>query len=197
MEQNNKINIIDKGSKSKSKVRLSTNDIIMCGLFAGITAILSQISIPLPFTTVPLTMQIFAVALCGLILGPKNGFISQIIYILMGSIGMPVFAEMTAGINIIIGPTGGFILGFPLMALVIGYFSNKFRKRRFIIIGMIIGLIIDYLIGTMMFTFITKMTFTQGLMACVIPFIPIDLIKIGLASLVGITVYKRINIGAR
>lgn len=178
-------------------MKLKTREIIMCGLFAGVTSILSQIFIPIPFTTVPLTMQIFAVALSGLILGAKNGFISQLIYILMGAIGMPVFAQMTGGINIIMGPTGGFILGFPIMALVIGYFSRKFKSTIGVIIGMVIGLSIDYLIGTMMFTFITKMTFTQGLMACVIPFIPIDLIKIGLATLVGSTISKRVRIEAK
>lgn len=178
-------------------MKLNTREIIMCGLFAGITSILSQISIPIPFTTVPLTMQIFAVALSGLILGAKNGFISQLIYILIGIIGMPVFAQMTGGINIVMGPTGGFILGFPIMALVIGYFSEKFKKTIYIVIGMILGLSIDYLIGTIMFTSITNMTFTQGIMACVIPFIPIDLIKIGLATFVGSTVSKRVKVEAR
>lgn len=175
-------------------MKLSTREIIMCGLFAGITSILSQISIPLPFTTVPLTMQIFAVSISGLILGPKNGFISQLIYILMGAIGMPVFAQMTGGINIVIGPTGGFILGFPIMALIIGYFSYKFKNTKYTILGMILGLSLDYLIGTMMFTFITKMTFTQGIIACVLPFIPIDLIKIGLAVAVGTSISKRVRI---
>ncbi|MEG1310539.1 MAG: biotin transporter BioY [Romboutsia sp.] len=178
-------------------MKLSTKEIIICGLFAAITSILSQISIPLPFTTVPLTMQVFAVAISGIILGAKKGFISQTIYILMGAIGIPVFAEMTAGIGIVIGPTGGFILGFPLMSLIIGYFTEKFKKNTYIGIGMLLGLIIDYIIGTIMFSFITKVTFIQGIIVCVVPFILADLIKLSLAIFLGISISKRINKGIK
>ncbi len=69
-------------------MNLKTQNIIICGLFTSITAVLSQISIPLPFTTIPLTMQIFAVSLTGLILGSKKGFISILIYLLLGAIGV-------------------------------------------------------------------------------------------------------------
>lgn len=178
-------------------MKLSTKDMIICGIFASITAILSQISIPLPFTTVPLTMQVFAVALSGIILGTKKGFISQIIYILIGAIGMPVFAQMSGGMGVIVGPTGGFILGFPFMALVIGYFSEKFKSSLYIIVGMIIGLIIDYTIGTLMFSSVTNMDLNKSLMACVIPFIPVDLLKVGMATVAGVSVSKRVKVGAK
>lgn len=178
-------------------MKLSTKDMIVCGIFASITAILSQISIPLPFTTVPLTMQVFAVALSGVILGAKKGFISQIIYIIIGAIGMPVFAQMNGGIGAIVGPTGGFILGFPFMSLVIGYFSEKFKSHLYIVVGMLIGLVIDYAIGTLMFSSVMKMSIDKSLMACVIPFIPVDLLKIGLATMVGVSVTKRVGVGIK
>lgn len=177
-------------------MKLNTKEITICALFSAITALLSQISIPIPFTTVPLTMQVFAVAISGVLLGAKKGFISQLIYMLMGSIGLPVFAQMSGGLSIVLGPTGGFILGFPLMALVIGYFSKKYNKTIYILIGMIIGIIIDYLIGTILFVFVTKSTFMQGLMMCVVPFIVVDLIKIGLATVIGITLSKRLKLEA-
>ncbi len=178
-------------------MKLNTKEITVCALFAAITSILAQISIPIPFTTVPLTMQVFAIALSGVVLGAKKGFISQFIYILMGGIGLPIFAQMTGGLSIIMGPTGGFILGFPLMALIIGYFSKKYNKAVYILIGMILGLVIDYLIGILMFSFITKSTFIQGLMMCVVPFIPVDLIKISLATVIGINLSKRLKIEAK
>ncbi|RDY25225.1 biotin transporter BioY [Romboutsia weinsteinii] len=176
------------------KRKLSTKDLIMCSIFASIAAILSQISIPLPFTTVPLTMQLFAVALSGLVLGAKRGFISQIIYILIGAVGMPVFAQMTGGLNIMVGPTGGFIIGFPFMVYIIGYFRERFESNIMTVIGLIIGLIIDYLIGTLMFCFITKMTFMQGIMACVAPFVIVDFIKLGLAMVLGNRLIKRVGV---
>lgn len=176
-------------------MKLSTRDLIMCSIFASITAILSQISIPIPLTSVPLTMQLFAVALTGIILGGKKAFISQIIYILIGAIGMPVFAQMTGGLSIIVGPTGGFIIGFPIMAFIIGYAYEKFKNPVQKIIFLLIGLLIDYSVGTIMFCSITKMTLLQGIMACVAPFIIVDIVKLGLAVIVGSSVVKRARVG--
>ncbi|MGL6104991.1 biotin transporter BioY [Romboutsia sp.] len=178
-------------------MKMSTKELIICGLFASITSILAQISIPLPFTTVPLTMQVFAVALCGLILGPKLGFISQVIYILIGAIGMPVFAQMSGGISSIIGRTGGFILSFPIVALVVGYFSKKYSSLPMIVVGMILGLITSYTIGTLQFTLIMKVSFIEGLTLCVIPFVLVDLMKIGLATIIGVSVSKRVGMGMK
>ena len=79
-------------------MKLKTKELVICSIFASLTAILTQISIPLP--AVPLTMQVFAVALCGLVLGKRLGFISQIIYVLLGTIGLPVFAQFSGGYNI-------------------------------------------------------------------------------------------------
>ena len=176
-------------------MKLSTKDLILCGIFASITAILSQISIPLPFTTVPLTMQTFAVGLTGVILGAKRGFISQLIYVLVGAGGLPVFAQMTGGMGLVLGPTGGYILGFPLMALIVGYFKDKFDSKIAIIFGMILGLLVDYTLGTAMFIFITKMTVVQALLACVVPFIPLDLVKVVFVSVIGTTLSKRLYLG--
>lgn len=176
-------------------MKLKTKEIIVCGLFASITAVLSQISIPLPFTTVPLTMQVFAVILCGMLLGPKLGFISQLIYVLIGAIGMPVFAQMMGGFGIVIGPTGGFILSFPLVALITGYFSRNYNTKLFIIVGMLLGLVTSYLIGTAQFCLITKMSLISGLTACVAPFIVVDILKIALVCMIGFSIRKRIKLG--
>lgn len=173
-------------------MKLTTRDLILCGIFASITAILSQISIPLPFTTVPLTMQTFAVGLTGVILGARKGFTSQLIYVLVGAVGLPVFAQMTGGMGIVLGPTGGYILGFPVMAFVIGYFKDKFDSQIAIIFGMILGLLIDYSLGTTMFILITKMTLMQALAYCVIPFIPLDLVKVVFVTILGTTLSKRL-----
>nr|WP_317332976.1 biotin transporter BioY [uncultured Romboutsia sp.] len=174
-------------------MKLKTNELVICALFASLTAILTQISIPLP--VVPLTMQIFAVALCGLVLGKRLGFISQIIYVLLGAIGLPVFAQFRGGLGIILGPTGGFILSFPIIAFVVGYFSEKFKSIVGIMFGMICSLLISYIIGTLQFCLVTNSDFIKGLTICVVPFIIVDITKLSFATVVGKHILKRVNFG--
>ena len=178
-------------------MNLKTQNIVICGLFAAITAVLAQISIPLPFTTVPLTMQIFAVALTGLLLGSKRGFVAILIYVLLGAIGLPVFAQMSGGLGVLLGPTGGFLLGCPFMAFVIGYISERTSSKLYILLSMVLGLGVVYITGTIMYSVVTNSTIKDSIMYCVVPFVVVDLIKLFLATSVGVLVSKRVNIGAK
>ena len=173
-------------------MKLSTRQIILCGLFAALISILAQISIPLPFTTVPFTLQIFGIAITGLILGSKCGFISTLIYLILGAIGIPLFANFAGGISVLFGPTGGFLLGYPLMAFIIGYAKEKFNSNFITCLSMILGLAIVYTLGTIMFSFITGNTILQSLIYCVVPFIAVDILKLILAYIIGETVCKRV-----
>ena len=173
-------------------MKLSTKEIILCALFAAIISILAQISIPLPFTTVPLTMLIFAVSVTGLILGAKLGTISVLIYLLIGGIGIPVFAQFSGGIGVLFGPTGGYLLGLPLMVYIIGFSKDKFSHNTVIFLSLILGLISVYITGTLMFAAITGNTIYQSILYCVLPFILVDLIKLALAFIIGSTVSKRV-----
>ncbi len=166
---------------------MKTRDIVLCGLFAVLIAVMAQIAIPLP-GGVPFSLQVMAVAMTGIILGPKRGIISVIIYILMGAIGLPVFANFSGGLSIIAGPTGGFILSFPIMALVAGLFSKKSNNIFFIFLGVAIGATINYLVGTVQFMLITKSSFMYSLTVCVVPFVIFDAFKWGLASLIGVRI---------
>lgn len=103
-------------------MKLSTKELVICSIFASITAILAQISIPIPFTTVQLTMQMFSVMICGILLGSRLGFLSQVIYLSLGLIGIPVFSQMGGGIGVLVGPTGGFLISFPIVSFIVGYF---------------------------------------------------------------------------
>ena len=178
-------------------MNLKTQNIVICGLFAAITAVLAQISIPLPFTTVPLTMQIFAVALTGLLLGSKRGFVAILIYVLLGAIGLPVFAQMSGGLGVLLGPTGGFLLGCPFMAFVIGYISERTSSKLYILLSMVLGLVVVYITGTIMYSVVTNSTIKDSIMYCVVPFVVVDLIKLFLATSVGVLVSKRVNIGVK
>lgn len=101
------------------KSRMSTRDIVLIGMFAALLAAFSQISLPMP-TGVPITIQAFGVALVGVVLGWKRALFSTIVYILLGAVGLPVFANFQGGLRVITGLTGGYILAWPVMAALCG-----------------------------------------------------------------------------
>jgi len=122
--------------KSSNRNRNVTLNLVMTGMFSALLIVLSQLSIPSP-TGVPITLQTFAVAITGVILGWKFGLVSTLIYILLGIAGLPVFANFKAGLQAIVGPTGGFIYGFILMVILCGIGA----KRKNILVGILIGII--------------------------------------------------------
>ncbi|MDD6796461.1 MAG: biotin transporter BioY [Clostridiaceae bacterium] len=140
----------------------------------AILAVCSQISIPLFFTPVPITLQTFAIILISIILG-KPGVISVLIYTLLGALGAPVFANFSGGFNSIAGPSGGYILGFILMSMIISSYNHQ-KKNIFLFIIAYIGLIIDYLFGTIQLKIYTGLSFYEAIAAGVLPFIIKDII---------------------
>lgn len=165
-------------------MKIKTLNIVYCAIFAAITSILAQISIPLP-GGVPLTLQTFAVSLAGIILGSKNGFMSMLVYVLLGAIGLPVFAEFSGGIAPIIGPTGGFILSFPIMSFIIGLVCERTNNKIFIFLGTLLGSIPNYLIGALQFSLVTNSSIYESFLVSVLPFILVGIIKAILATIIG------------
>ncbi|MEM1485887.1 biotin transporter BioY [Oscillospiraceae bacterium PP1C4] len=166
------------------KERISTRDLCLIGLFTAIICVLGQISIPMPYG-VPMTMQTFVIPLAGVILGHKKGTFSVLIYVLLGAIGVPVFAGFKCGIGIVFGPTGGFILSFPLMALLAGIGAQK-NNKIWLWSGLAFGSIVNFLCGMIMFSLNTGKSFTTAFVACVLPFIPTAIIKIILVGVIGV-----------
>ncbi|MEN4017945.1 MAG: biotin transporter BioY [Methanobacterium sp.] len=107
-----------------------TNKVILAFFMACITGICAQIIIPLPWTPVPVTGQTFAVLMAGVVLGRYWGGMSQVMYVAIGLAGVPWFAGMTGGYNIIFGATTGYLIGFILTALFLGHFTDKYIKAR-------------------------------------------------------------------
>lgn len=165
---------------SKSK----TYDLVYIGVFAVLMAVCSWISIP---TAVPFTLQTFGVFMAVGVLGGKKGTASVGLYLLLGVLGVPVFAGMTGGIGVLLGTTGGYIIGFFFSALVMWVMEKLPGKRSVIqVISMIIGLLVCYTFGTLWFMMVyMKNQGVVGLMTvlgwCVIPFIIPDILKIVLA----------------
>ena len=178
-----------------NKTSLSTKDIAYIAVFAAVIAICSWISIP---TTVPFTLQTFAIFLTCMVLGGKKGTFAVLIYVLLGAIGIPVFAGFSGGLGVLLGTTGGYIIGFIASALIIWAFEKVSDKIWMTAIGMILGLLACYAIGTVWFMVVfAKSSGAVGLMTvlgwCVFPFIIPDLIKTVLALVLGTRLKKLVK----
>jgi len=191
-------NEVNNMSDNKStEAFMSTKDLALTGMFAVVIAVCSWISIP---TAVPFTLQTFAVFSALGLLGGKRGFFAALVYMLLGAVGLPVFAGFKSGVAVLVGSTGGYIVGFLIIAGVY-WVAEVFIGKQIIvrIISMVIGLALCYLFGTVWF--VTVFTRTNGdislfkaLQMCVIPFVIWDLLKMALALSVTSAVGKRIKI---
>ena len=160
-------------SQSKTKV------LVRIALLASATAICSQIMLPLPFTSVPINLALLPVFLSGLLLGPVNSSVCMMIYLSLGLVGLPVFSGFRGGPGVLLGPTGGYLIGYVFCAVITGLLAEKARHRSWgVILGMIAGLGICYLFGSGWFMFLTHRPLLDTLFLCVIPFIPGDAFKI-------------------
>lgn len=172
--------------------KLTTHDLCVIAIMAAITAVMAQISIPMPLG-VPMTMQTFAVTLAAIMLGAKRSCIAMCIYLLLGAVGLPVFANFNGGFQNIIGPTGGFLISFPLMAFIIGLAMNYRKNKVLFVVLITAGTIVNYIVGVAMFCFITGSPVMTGITACVLPFIPTAIIKAVLATILGLELRKRLQ----
>ncbi len=161
----------------------NTKFMVLTAMFAALTAVGAAISIPLPFSPVPVTFATLAIMLAGAILGPKYGVITACLYILLGAIGLPVFHNFTGGIGILAGPTGGFIVGYPFIALLTGVLTpiaTKHESKKglpLLAVLSYIASLICYIPGLAWFVVSTGSTLESGLAMCFLPFIPGDILK--------------------
>lgn len=170
---------------------LSIQDVCYIAVMTAVTAVMAQISIPLPMM-VPMTMQTLAVTLAGIILGAKRGAVSMLVYLLVGAAGVPVFTGMKGGLQSLLGPTGGFLISFPLMAYLIGC-GMRFRKQRGMFsLFLILGTVSNYAVGAAMYCVIMESSLWTALTACVLPFIPTAVIKAVFGAVTGIKIHDRL-----
>lgn len=173
--------------------KLSIQDICSISLCTALIAIMAQISIPMPLG-VPMTMQTFAITLAAVVLGSRKGGTAALIYILLGAVGLPVLAGFTGGIQYFIGPTGGFLISFPVMAFIIGLGAERFRDAKGgFVLCLIAGTLVNYVIGVLMFCLLMDSTIMTGITACVLPFIPTAILKAILASVIGLKIRGRLG----
>ena len=166
-----------------------TRNLVLAALFAALTAVCSQIQIPLPM--VPINLALFAVHLCGALLGAKWGALSMTAYALLGGVGAPVFAGFSSGPAVLFGKTGGYILGYILCALLVGLLSRRLGYTvKGLVIAMVVGVAACYVFGTIWFMVITGMSLKLSLTYCVLPFLPGDAVKIALATFLALRLRK-------
>jgi len=153
--------------------------------FIVVTALGAFVRVPLPFTPVPITLQTFFVLLAGAALGRRLGMISQTGYITLGGLGLPIFAGATGGFTRLLGPTGGYLLGFIVAAWAVGRLI-EFKKRPdlgWIVFSMLVGSLSIYLLGMVQLALVTQCGIKGALYMGVLPFIPGDTLKLLAAAL--------------
>lgn len=164
----------------RASARLS--QMVLCAFFVALTAVCSQIQIPLPL--IPINLALFSVFVCGALLGPLCGLAAMVAYTLLAAVGVPVLSGFAGGLSALLGPTGGYVLGYILCAAVTGLWVRRFGSSlRMLFAGMVLGLLSCYVPGTLWFMLVTGRGVVESLGLCVLPFLPGDAIKIVLAAL--------------
>ncbi|MGE5790177.1 MAG: biotin transporter BioY [Syntrophaceae bacterium] len=173
---------------------LSTRGMIYASMFGALTAIGALISIPLQ--PVPVTLQTLFLYLAGSLLGGSLGALSQVLYVILGVIGLPVFSGGKAGLGVFLGPTGGYLIGFIAGAFVTGKIIEIREKPGlvWIVLAMLAGTAAVYTLGVLQLVLIGKLSVGKAATVGVLPFLPGDVLKIAAASVITMKVKDRIKI---
>ena len=156
--------------------RISVKNIVLAGMFAAFLAVMSQVSLPMP-TGVPITVQVFAVALVGVILGWKRGVLAVLVYILIGAVGVPVFANFKGGLSVLTGLTGGYIIAWPVMTILCGILS-------------LVGLAVCEGVGALQWALLSGNDLRGIIIYSLTAFVPKDIVLTVLAVIIGRQVRK-------
>lgn len=170
--------------------RQTTRTFVYIGMFAAVLAVLSQLAIPLP-VGVPLTLQTFAVALTGAVLGWRLSLASTAVWVMLGAVGVPVFANFSGGFRVLVGYTGGFIWGFFFMAALCGIGSAMKNKPFGLEVGFL-GLLICHVLGSLQYSLVAGVGFWQSVLLVSVPYLIKDVISVVLAFSIGTIVRSRL-----
>lgn len=180
----------------------SVKSMVLMAIMAAVMCVLAQVSVPIG--VVPITLATFAIYLCLFVLDMKRSTIAVVVYILLGVVGLPVYAGFSGGIGKVMGPTGGYIIGYIFLALIGGLFVDKFDtyektgKDYWVnvvinFVGMVLATAVLYVFGTAWFCIQASYSVGAALGICVFPFIPGDLAKIVVAIIAGSQIRKALN----
>lgn len=173
-----------------------TRTAVRAGMFIALMAAASRVALPLPFTSVPFTLQVAVLLPAGLLLGPGPGFWSMLGYLLLGALGLPVFAGGTGGLAHLVGYTAGYLWAFPLVAWVVGRLSPRPGPRVAFLRAlwpMLVGLGVLYAGGVLGLMGIARMSLGAAVLAGVVPFLPWDVVKALLAAAVVVRLWPMLS----
>lgn len=177
-----------------SRISEKTKDMVLIGLLGAIICVMGPLSINLPFTEVPISLTNLAVYFVLYVAGTRRAVISYLIYLFLGICGVPVFSNFTSGIQKLAGPTGGYLIGFIFMALVSGFFIDRWYDRPVIAFaGMWIGKLFSAAMGASWYAFSLGLTFEAAVLGGVVPFLGGDLVKTIVIALIGPAIRKRLS----
>lgn len=182
---------ITKKNLSDAKIKTITS----VGLMTALICVLGPLSIPLPFSPVPISLGTLAIYFAVYVVGMRRGALSCLIYLLLGFVGLPVFSSFTSGPGKLLGPTGGYLIGYIFLAFICGAVIEKWPRNIYLhFAGMIAATAVFYLFGTVWLSYQAGLSFPAALAAGVLPFIPGDLAKIVIAILLGSQIKQTIQI---
>ena len=171
----------------------SVQKMAIIALMTAVLCILAPISIPVFISPVPISLGVLAVYLTAYVLSPLDATISVIIFILLGTFGLPVFSGYSGGLSKLVGPTGGYIIGFLFTVYISSLFIHMKKGIIYDVIGMITGLALCYILGTIWFSHQQGKGFIASLLLCVVPFLIGDAVKIVVAVILGTQLNKRLT----
>lgn len=165
-------------------------------MFGAVTAIGAFIAVPLPFSPVPITLQTLFLFLAAALLGGRLGALSQVIYVTLGVIGLPVFAGGKAGFGVLLGPTGGYLYGFILGAFLAGWLVS--RKERpgvaWIGLSLLAAVAAIYSCGVIQLSWVASLSLQKAFYVGALPFLPGDIVKMAAAALVAVKVRDKVSL---
>lgn len=173
--------------------KVHTKTMALIGAMTAVICIMGPLSLQLPVSPVPISLGTLGIYFVIYVLGMKKGTISCGVYLLIGFIGIPVFTAFTSGPAKLLGPTGGYLIGYIFMALICGFVIDRTENVVLCFLGMLAGTAVLYLFGSAWLAYQAGMTFMEALAAGALPFIPGDVVKIVIALAVGGQVRKRLR----
>ena len=184
--------MMDVGRKTKMEKttakHMSTAQMTVTALMTAITCILAPMALPIPISPVPISLTNLVIFFMAYILGMKLSVASYVLYLLLGTVGLPVFSGFSGGVGKLLGPTGGYLIGFIFLAAISGFFVEKFPTKIYII-----GMAICYIFGTAWLAGQLGMSFVAALGVGVIPYLPGDTAKIIIAIIAGPQIRKTVS----
>lgn len=172
--------------------KITTYQMAVTAVMAAVLCVLGPLTVPIG--AIPISLANFVICLTAWLLGPKFGTLSVAVYLCIGLIGVPVFSGYGAGLAKLAGPTGGYLVGYLLLALIGGLFIEKSNGNPVVSgIGLVLGDAACYVLGTAWFVFQMQCELSYALSVCVYPFIALDLAKIVVSCVVGALLRKRLE----